>query len=124
MVDKQLPVIIIDTREKAPYEFNLETQRKKLNAGDYSIKGLETKITVERKSYEHTCIIVEATLKTIKGGHYISKAHPNSVMGKMFSIIIEYNVPVYCCSNRETATYFVEKYLIKYSEKYNKNLCL
>lgn len=45
------PTIIIDTREKNPWEFPLfRIQRKALKFGDYSIAGYEKHIIIERKS--------------------------------------------------------------------------
>ena len=46
-----LEAIIVDTREKDPFEFEgsgLEVVREKLDAGDYGLKG--HKVAVERKS--------------------------------------------------------------------------
>lgn len=50
------PTILIDTREQSPLKFTrfsnwiAETKRKKLTVGDYSIEGMESILTVERKS--------------------------------------------------------------------------
>lgn len=42
--------IIVDTREQQPWEFGLHvTSKEKLDTGDYSIKGLEHLLTIERK---------------------------------------------------------------------------
>ena len=47
-------VIVIDTREQTPLPFSAEvpTERGTLYPGDYSIKGLETRFAIERKSLE------------------------------------------------------------------------
>lgn len=42
--------IVIDTREQKPYKFDVPTERKALPAGDYSVKGLEDRVVVERKT--------------------------------------------------------------------------
>ncbi len=50
--------IVIDSREQLPFDFHCQelnhgkvlTERKTLKTGDYSIQGLEDKITIERKS--------------------------------------------------------------------------
>mgnify|MGYP001048695011 CR=1 FL=1 len=45
--------IVIDTREQSPFVFaqmDVPTERRALATGDYSIAGLEDKITIERKS--------------------------------------------------------------------------
>ena len=49
--------VVIDTREKLPYEFKHPPKgdtvviiNKKLDVGDYSIEGFENKVCIERKS--------------------------------------------------------------------------
>ena len=42
--------ILIDTREQNDYSFSVPVVRRKLEAGDYSVEGLETRVAVERKS--------------------------------------------------------------------------
>jgi len=49
------PVLIIDTREKYPWDFEgdqafEDVRYEKLDAGDYSIEGLEDIIVIERKA--------------------------------------------------------------------------
>lgn len=46
-----LPVIVTDTREQSPLAFpHLKSERGTLATGDYSAKGLEHRLSVERKS--------------------------------------------------------------------------
>lgn len=40
--------IVIDTREQQPYAFGCASERRKLDAGDYSVAGCESQIAVER----------------------------------------------------------------------------
>ena len=45
--------IIIDTREQLAYTFDgVPTERRKLEAGDYSVLGLEDVVCVERKNLD------------------------------------------------------------------------
>jgi ERCC4-type nuclease len=50
------PVVIVDTREKTPFSFTCHgnwiagTVRRKLDAGDYSVEGMEALLALERKS--------------------------------------------------------------------------
>ena len=47
------PTIVIDTREQKPLRFdNMPAERGTLATGDYSVKGLEHLIAVERKSLD------------------------------------------------------------------------
>lgn len=52
---KEKPIIIVDTREKAPWDFDGDEHFEKvifekLDAGDYSIRGLEKLVAIERKA--------------------------------------------------------------------------
>ena len=52
---KKKPVLVIDTREKQPWEFDADDAfedvvYRKLDAGDYSIEGMEDIIVIERKA--------------------------------------------------------------------------
>jgi len=138
------PTIIVDTREQEPYEFPpslVSLEKRALPAGDYSLAGLECEIAVERKSLDdfvHTvirerdrfrnelkilqtypcaCVVVEANLDDVFTGDYRSGAHPNSILGATLSIIVDYGIPVYFCSNRQIARRFVMEFLLRYYQK-------
>jgi DNA excision repair protein ERCC-4 len=130
--------IITDTREQEPYEFpgeGVNTIRRALPAGDYSLDGRETEFTVERKSladfvhtvirgrerfrrellklksYRRACVVIEGSMADITQARYSGGAHPASVLGAIISIIVDYGVPVYLCGDRQHACRFVEDYL-------------
>jgi len=130
--------IIVDSREQAPYEFDLKrfsVERSALPAGDYSLVGSETRVAVERKSLpdfsqtvirqrkrfhaelrklvecEFACVVVEASLRDVLEGNYGTGAHPNAVFGAAVSICVDWRVSVYFCGDRQTARRFVEGYL-------------
>lgn len=136
--------IVVDTREQEPYSFppaRFTTERRALPAGDYSLAGLEHQVAVERKTaedfvhtvirdrerfrrellklaeYDRACVVVEAGLDDILSGAYHSGAHPASVVGAALSIIVDYGVPVFFCSNRQCARRFVEEYLLRYHRR-------
>jgi ERCC4-type nuclease len=50
------PVVLVDTREKSPFEFRrfpnwiAEERRQKLDIGDYSVEGMEELLVLERKT--------------------------------------------------------------------------
>ena len=53
MGKKQMPPIIVDTRETLPYLFTndgAEITRSALKSGDYSVAGYESRIAIERKT--------------------------------------------------------------------------
>ena len=95
--------IVIDTREQAEYSFACESVRRKLDAGDYSVDGLEEHVAVERKSLAdftrtvihdfqrfateldqlsqmtHACIVVEADLAEHAGSWLVQEMVPGGI---------------------------------------------
>jgi DNA excision repair protein ERCC-4 len=135
--------VVIDTREQLPYSFSdrVVAVRASLPAGDYSVEGLEGVLAVERKSlddfvssvirerprfrreleklrtYQAACVVVEAGLADIFAHRYHSGAHPNAVVGAALSIIVDYGVPVFFCSDRQACCRFTEGFLLRASRK-------
>jgi len=139
---REQPVIVCDSREIEPYSFKgVATVRRALPAGDYSLEGLEDRVAVERKTledfvstvirarkrfrrellrlreYEAACIVVEADLAEVLAGRYHSGVHPSAVLGAVVSIVIDYGVPVFFCSDRQVARLFTECYLLRFHRK-------
>jgi ERCC4-type nuclease len=131
--------IIIDTREQEGYSFDprlAATVRRALPAGDYSVVGLENTVAVERKSlddfvstvihsrerfrnelrklagYRAACVVVEGGVLDVLLHRYRGDAHPNAVVGSSLSIILDFRIPVFFCSNRQAACQFVQAYLL------------
>lgn len=136
--------IVIDTREQLPFWDNCE--RKKLNVGDYSLKGYEDIISLERKStgdlfgtcgaghkrfhkeleraktLKYFAIVVEGSYDDIA-----TKDFPNSHMTKMkgyivnsiiFTIHMKYNIPIFLCKNRTEAKHVTRQLLTTYYNLY------
>ena len=136
-------VIVIDTREQLPFIFSdeIETVTKALSVGDYSLLRYENLVSVERKSLAdyisslthqrkrffreikrladmpYSCVIVEASLMEIMQHRYRSGATPSSILGSTISIIVDYSVPVYFCSDRQIALAFTERFLKRVHRK-------
>lgn len=134
------PIIVIDTREQRGYTFSSEliggVVHAALPAGDYSLQGYETQITIERKSlddyvqtvihakerfarelnllrsYPRAWIVVEATLDDVLQGRYASRAHPQSVLGLTAALMTKYDIPVLFASDRPSAIALVESLLL------------
>jgi len=133
------PCIIIDTREQAPFLFseNVDTQRATLDAGDYSVAGLTATVAIERKSLDDLvgsitagrerfmeccsrlgrldfgCIIVEAALSDVIAGAYVSKTRPQSVVGSMLAIHVDYGIPTIWAGGRSAAANLTERLLTR-----------
>lgn len=100
---------ICDTREQAALDLLLPTEVGTLKTGDYSVKGLEHVICVERKSladlvmccgrererfeacvqrmraYETRVLVIEASWGAIELGQWRSQLKPNHVKGTLYS---------------------------------------
>ena len=130
--------IVIDTREQEPYRFACATERRKLEAGDYSVAGLEDAVAVERKSLKDfvstvihdftrfaaelqklskldaACVVVEADLDQVLRGLAASacgNVAPESLLGATAHISLHYGVPVFWCGSRQAARAFTDAFL-------------
>ena len=134
---KLRPVIVIDCREQDPFLFGLPTEIGTLATGDYSIRGLDHLIAVERKSlpdligcvtrdrdrfkrelqrmaaYRFRLVAVEAAPQDITAGCWRGKTNPASVWGSIASWMCRYGVPFMLLKDHPTAGRFVERYLFQ-----------
>lgn len=135
-------VIVVDSREQEPYSFSAPVVRKKLDAGDYSLVGFETQVAVERKSipdfvgtvirgrdrfrnelkklqsYERACVVVEGNFRDVLDGRFAGGTHPHAIVGAALSIIMDYGIPVFFCSDRQASCRFVEEYLNRFHRRF------
>ena len=139
--------VVTDSREQLPYIFDpakVATIRKALPAGDYSLAGLEDRVAVERKSladfvttvirgrkrfhrelkklsaFESACVVVECNFRDLVDGRYRSDAHPHALIATVASIVVDFGVPVFFCSDRQAACRFVEEYLTRFHRRIAK----
>lgn len=98
--------IVIDTRERRPYQFPaVETRRATLDTGDYTVDGFEDRIAIERKTLhglalsvghhrarfeaeldraqrlERFAVVVEGTRARAARGEFYGNVHPNALLG-------------------------------------------
>lgn len=100
---------VVDTREQTPLDLLLPSVRDTLPAGDYSIRGLEHRVAVERKSlddllacvgrerdrfegcvkrmqaYEVRVLVVEASWGSVALGQWRSQLKPTQVKAALYS---------------------------------------
>jgi ERCC4-type nuclease len=137
--------IVIDTREKRPYIFE-NSIKKALLSGDYSLEGFENQIAIERKSlddfistilnsslrfrreltrltaYEYAAVIVEGSIQDILNGEYKSKINPQSLLGLIASLMLEYpHIQFLFCHDRPHAYALVSALLHLMGERIKKN---
>jgi DNA excision repair protein ERCC-4 len=101
-------VCLIDTREQTPLSLDpLRTESATLATGDYSLKGLESHVCIERKSlddllgcvgrdrarferelqrmlaYPVRCLLIESSWQEIEQGQWRSKVTSSQAMGSL-----------------------------------------
>jgi ERCC4-type nuclease len=142
------PAVLIDTREQLPFTFEgfgnwiASARRATLPTGDYSVEGMETLLTLERKSlfdlvgtlmhnrdrffaecermteFKWKAILVEASYEDIKSPYTQSefvKAHPNGVIGSLDAVEAKFGIPViFTSQNRALAEEKAASWLSKH----------
>lgn len=128
-------IVIIDRREQLPYDLHpFKMIPGTLKSGDYSIRGFEDKVSVERKtladwissisqgrdrfereierllSFESKMILVEGSANDIWFHKYRSKMNPKSVMGTIASFAAK-GIPVMLAGDREIAQDMCKRFL-------------
>lgn len=129
--------IAIDTREQQPYVF-AGAVTKTLPTGDYSIVGLEDRVTVERKSkadaygsvgggrarfrreferlarYDYAVVVIEDTVQGFLQRPAHSKMNPRSAISTLLSWSVRYRVPVFFAGDRVHSRALTQKLLQMY----------
>ena len=130
--------VIIDTREQTPWEFaDMPSQAGTLDTGDYSIRGLEHLIAVERKSlpdllgcigthrdrfkremqrmqaYRFRSLVIEASYDDLERGGWRSKIHPAAVQGSLAAWQARYCLPIMLVGNHEAGARYCARYLLQ-----------
>lgn len=126
---------IIDTREQAPLDLApLRCERATLTTGDYSLKGLEHVIAIERKSeadllacvgrererfdrevqrllaYSVRALVVESSWGAVECGQWRGQVKPAQVFGSLVGWIAR-GLPVVMAGNHERAGQIVARLL-------------
>ena len=131
-------IVIIDSREQKPLKFKMfETEVKGMKTGDYTVKGMEDLICIERKSksdlistltqkinrerfkreidrmkpFKYKCVVVESDMIKLWVQSRFSKATPSSYINTACQWSARY-VPFYFCNNKTQARHFVEQFIL------------
>lgn len=139
------PVIVIDTREQAPFTFEgFETVRRGLKSGDYSLVGYEGVLAVERKSHndawgcltegrarfercldrlsklDRALVVIESPQREfVIPPHQVQRVNAGTAMGSYISWMCKYRVPVVWCENRYWAERVALRFLLAYVKHVN-----
>lgn len=130
-------IILQDSREQRPLAFapwSRKVEVVTLPYGDYSIKGMEDVVSVERKSvhdlvntlihsrlrfakeldtlrkFRDRAIVVEGTLRDIYMHRYRSQVHPNAVLGLVNHIFVNTGIPTFFSDDPEMSAWWVQSY--------------
>ena len=140
-------IIIIDSREQKPYDFGCinpppAVEVAALKAGDYSLKGFEGRIAIERKSLQDAfgtfgtgrkrferelermiglqfaAVVIEADWDTIvRRPPLRSQLHPKTVVASIAAWCQRYRIHFWTCPNRE----FAERWTYRLLERFWKD---
>lgn len=142
---------IIDTREQRPVTLEykkglvLNSEPGALYTGDYSLKGFENLVAIERKSiddlmgcigthrerfereiirlkgYEVKAIVVESTWLKIERGDYRSRVNTSAAIGTLMGWIAE-GIPIVMADNHKRAGVFIARMLYITARRYKLRL--
>ena len=129
MTSSPLP-IVRDSREQAPFAFSglpVEVEVAALEAGDYSVRGFERKVAVERKElgdlvgclgadrqrferelarlrgYDCAAVVVEAPVVALRTGRYLGRLDAGAAWQSVLAFTMRYRVPFIWCQDRADA---------------------
>lgn len=138
---KLTPTILIDTREQVPWSFMLPTEPATLDTGDYSVRGLEHLVAIERKSlsdllgcigrdrerftrelqrlraYRFGWLIVETTLTDLEAGPgpgpwpWQSKLLPAHVLGSLAAWECQFELSIVFGGSHDASGRYAERLL-------------
>ncbi|OLN30693.1 ERCC4-type nuclease [Desulfovibrio sp. DV] len=130
--------IVIDSREQAPFHFHgydAEVAPGTLQAGDYSLYGLESLVAVERKSlsdlvaclgrererferelerlrgFESAAVVVESPMADLALGQYRSALNPKAAYESVVAFMCRYRLTFYFAQDRRGAERFTYSFL-------------
>ncbi len=135
-------ILIEDSREQKPLDFSpfepygVRVEHRKLRTGDYSLKGYERQVFVERKSlsdavgtlthgrerftreiYDRAAfasvrlLVVEASWAQLSRPYDFSAANPESIVNSLFALMLPpTNMHVFCSPSRAMVAWFIVKF--------------
>jgi len=74
-------------------------------------------VSFQGASSHNGAMLVECNFRDLVDGHYRSDAHPQALIATVASIVIDFGVPVFFCSDRQATCRFVEEYLIRFHRR-------
>ena len=138
-------MILVDAREQRPFNFeheryDVQIQPWTLTVGDYSLRGLEDKVAVERKSLpdlvqclgrererferelqrgaalDAFAVVVEGSWSDLANGNFRSQFNPHAACQSVLAFMSRYRLPVLFAGSRPAAEYVTWGFLRQYLE--------
>lgn len=145
--------IVVDTREQRAFTFEgasiyegTTVETGTLATGDYSIRGLENAVAVERKSLpdlvgclagsrdrfvkelersralEAFAVVVEGSWQDLAQGQYRSQLKPHAACQSVAAFMARLGIPFWFCGSRPAAEYCCWSFLRQYAEGQRQRL--
>lgn len=138
---------IVDTREQRPWDLEslgLSFVNAGLNTGDYSIKGYENSLTIERKSLDDIvgccgksrerfekelhrmlkftarAVVIEAPWVALEAGRWRSRIKPQSVTGSIIGWM-QWGIPFFFASSEQEAAKWAVRFMLIYFKRRRKH---
>jgi ERCC4-type nuclease len=135
------PVLVVDTREKHPFNFSrfegwfAGIEQRALKLGDYAIAGLEDHCVVERKDladlihsfttersvfvnrlrlmshYPHRLLVITAAFSQVKSPQACIGVNPNRITQSLIASLAGLQIPFLCTETHELGEEIVASYL-------------
>ena len=134
--DREL-IIAVDSREQKPYPFST-CEVKTLETGDYSIVGLEDRVTIERKTkkdayaslgrsrgrferelkrmaqFDYAAIVIESSLPEFLRPPPFSQLSPRSAINSLLNWTVKYQVGIFFAGDRRHGQALTQRLLEKF----------
>ena len=141
--------IVRDSREQAPFAFMgypVEMSVGTLEAGDYSVRGFERRVAVERKElqdlvgcfgggrerferelarlrgYDFAAVVVEAPAIALRQGRYLGRLDAGAGWQSVLAFSMRYRMPFVWCQDRSDAERVTFDFLRHYARDRWKEL--
>ena len=137
--------ILVDSREQRPFNFEherygVQIQPGTLTVGDYSLRGLEDKVAVERKSLpdlvqclgrererferelqrgqalDAFAVVIEGSWSDLANGNFRSQLNPHAACQSVLAFMARYRVPFLFAGSRAAAEYAAWGFLRQFLE--------
>ena len=138
-------MILVDAREQRPFNFeheryDVQIQPWTLTVGDYSLRGLEDKVAVERKSLpdlvqclgrererferellrgaalDAFAVVVEGSWSDLANGNFRSQLNPHAACQSTLAFMSRYRTPFLFAGSRPAAEYVTWGFLRQFLE--------